>query len=49
MDSVQKLNEATRVFIMALSDFQDNTEVDVESVIEDVDYMVDQLTIGVEI
>ena len=46
---IKKLNEATRAFFSALRDFEDNTEVDVESVIESIDNMVEQLTIGVEI
>jgi hypothetical protein len=48
-EAIQKLNAAAREFMVALRDFQDNTDVDVEVAIEDVDYMVEQLVIGVEV
>ena len=46
---IQKLNEATRAFFSALREFQDNTEVDVEDVIVEVDQIVDQLICDIEI
>ena len=46
---IEKLNFATRVFFSALRDFQDNTEVEVEDAIENVDHIVDQLTCRIEI
>lgn len=46
---IEKLNFAARVFFSALRDFQDNTEVEVEDAIENVDHIVDQLTCRIEI
>lgn len=46
---IEKLNFATRVFFSALRNFQDNTEVEVEDAIENVDHIVDQLTCRIEI
>ena len=46
---IEKLNFAARVFFSALRDFQDNTEVEVDDAIENVDHIVDQLTCRIEI
>jgi hypothetical protein len=45
---IQKLNEATRAFFSALREFQDNTDFEVESIIESVDRQVEDLVAGID-